>query len=263
MLLWLQPPACSLISTHGNHWEEMAILVLSSAAKDAGIKTEIWPRSCHGSKAAWQKVWQVLIRIGKQQPTKQSDFSNFQDSKVQQTSQEPNSQRLNPMCRDGHAHCSHLLSMIKDEMFSHTEHPVNKQWATATRTEEASQWPRKQKDRLDLRADSYLHLDSAVCAGTEGSGSSLVCWCFWAVRGRDTLPEHTCTQSFARVEPHIWRKPQWKMKRHPYRYPISLWKFAYPELFNYIVFHFNYVALGQSLTQKMGENWMSLSTPRI
>ena len=68
-----------------------------------------------------------LIRIGKQQPTKQSDFSNFQDSKVQQTSQEPNSQRLNPMCRDGHAHCSHLLSMIKDEMFSHTEHPVNKQ----------------------------------------------------------------------------------------------------------------------------------------
>lgn len=61
----------------------------------------------------------------------------------------------------------------KTQMFSPTEHPVNKQWATATGTEEASQWPRKQKDRLTLRANSYLHLDSAVCARTEGSGSSL------------------------------------------------------------------------------------------
>ena len=263
MLLWLQQPAGSLISTHGNHWEEMAILVLSFTSKDAGIKTEIWPRSCHGSKAAWQKVWQVFIRIGKQQPTKQSDFSNFQDSKVQQTSQESNSQSLYPGYRDGHAHCSSLLSRIKDSMFSHTEHPINKQWATATGMEEASRWPRKQKDWLDLRANCYLHLNSAVCAGTEGSGSSLLVLlssqrCYWAV----TLSEHTCSQSFACMELHICRKPQWKMKRHSYRYPISLWKFTYPELFNYIVFHFNDVALDQSLTHKMGENWMSLLTPR-
>lgn len=202
MLLWLLPPACSLISTHGNHWEEMAILVLSSTSKDAGIKTEIWPRSCHGSKAAWQKVWQVLIRIGKQQPTKHSDFSNFQDSKVQQTSQEPNSQRLNPMCRDGHAHCSNLLSMIKDEMFSHTEHPVNKQWATATGTEEASQWPRKQKDRLDLRADRYLHLDSAVGAGTEGSGSSLLVL-LSSQRERHTAWTHLHPELRPRGAPHM------------------------------------------------------------
>lgn len=90
----------------------MAIFVLSLTSKDAVIKTEIWPRSCHGSKDAWQKVWQVLIRIAKQ-PTKQPDFSNFQDSKVQQTSQEPNSQRLYPMYRDGQAHSSDL-SVIKD-----------------------------------------------------------------------------------------------------------------------------------------------------
>lgn len=70
-----------LISIHCNHRKGTG---LSFTSKDAMIKTEIWPRSCHESKDAWQKVWQVLIRMGKQQPTKQSDFSNFQDSEVQQ-----------------------------------------------------------------------------------------------------------------------------------------------------------------------------------